>query len=121
MDVTLTLQALLFFFFEESKGNPNKEKEEFFSSRSPLNPGKHKKEGKSENKKARKKKQGVEGQGLLKKDGVSAFFNGEKKTDKEKSHKGIWRSDAPEASQGQTRDVPGTPGIFGADLCVNQY
>ena len=36
-----------------------------------------------------------------------------KKTDKEKSHKGIWRSDAPEASQGQTRDVPGTPGTFG--------
>ena len=30
-----------------------------------------------------------------------------KKTDKEKSHKGIWRSDALEASQGQTRDVPG--------------
>ena len=44
-----------------------------------------------------------------------------KKTDKEKSHKGIWRSDAPEASQGQTRDVPGTPGTFGPDLCVNQY
>ena len=43
------------------------------------------------------------------------------KTDKEKSHKGIWRSDAPEASQGQTRDVPGTPGTFGPDLCVNQY
>ena len=42
------------------------------------------------------------------------------KTDKEKS-KGIWRSDAPEASQGQTRDVPGTPGTFGPDLCVNQY
>ena len=34
---------------------------------------------------------------------------GEKKPDKEKSHKGIWRSDAPEASQGQTRDIPGTP------------
>ena len=46
---------------------------------------------------------------------------GEKKTDKETSHKGIWRSDAPEASQGQTRDVPGTPGTFGPDLCVNQY
>ena len=44
-----------------------------------------------------------------------------KKTDKEKSNKGIWRSDAPEASQGQTRDVPGTPGTFGPDLCVNQY
>ena len=44
-----------------------------------------------------------------------------KKTDKKKSHKGIWRSDAPEASQGQTRDVPGTPGTFGPDLCVNQY
>ena len=29
--------------------------------------------------------------------------------------------DAPEASQGQTRDVPGTPGTFGPDLCVNQY
>ena len=43
------------------------------------------------------------------------------KTDKEKSHKGIWRSDAPEASQGQTRDVPGTPGTFGPDVCVNQY
>ena len=43
------------------------------------------------------------------------------KTDKEKSHKGIWRSDAPEASQGQTRDVPGTPGTLGPDLCVNQY
>ena len=43
-------------------------------------------------------------------------FNMErKKTDKEKSHKGIWRSDAPEASQGQTRDVPGTPGTFGPD------
>ena len=55
------------------------------------------------------------------------------KTDKEKSHKGIWRSgcpggvpgtkefggrDAPEASQGQTRDVPGTPGTFGPALCV---
>ena len=37
---------------------------------------------------------------------------GEKKTDKEKSHKGIWRSDAPEASQGQTRDVPGTVFFF---------
>ena len=35
--------------------------------------------------------------------------------------KGIWRSDAPEASQGRTRDVPGTPGTFGPDLCVNQY
>ena len=46
---------------------------------------------------------------------------GEKKTDKGKSQKGIWRSDAPEASQGQTRDVPGTPGTFGPDLCVNQY
>ena len=46
---------------------------------------------------------------------------GEKKTDKGKSHKGIWRSDAPEACQGQTRDVPGTPGTFGPDLCVNQY
>ena len=43
------------------------------------------------------------------------------KTDKEKSHKGIWRSDAPEASQAQTRDVPGTPGTFGPDLCVYQY
>ena len=43
------------------------------------------------------------------------------KTDKEKSHTGIWRSDAPEASQGQTRDVPGTPGTFGPYLCVNQY
>ena len=42
------------------------------------------------------------------------------KTDKEKSHKGTWPSDAPEASQGQTRDVPGTPGTFGPDLCVNQ-
>ena len=42
------------------------------------------------------------------------------KTDKEKSHKGIWRSDAPEASQGQIRDVPGTSGTFGPDLCVNQ-
>ena len=49
------------------------------------------------------------------------FEYGEKRTDKEKSHKGIWRSDAPEASQGQTRDVPGTHGIFGPDLCVNQY
>ena len=29
--------------------------------------------------------------------------------------------DAPEASQGQTRDVPGTPGTFGPDLCVKQY
>ena len=29
--------------------------------------------------------------------------------------------DAPEASQGQTRDVPGTPGTFGPDLCLNQY
>ena len=45
----------------------------------------------------------------------------EKKNDKEKSNKGIWRSDALEASQGQTRDVPGTPGTFGPDLCVNQY
>ena len=42
-------------------------------------------------------------------------------TDKEKSNKGIWRWDAPEASQGQTRDVPGTPGTFGPDLYVNQY
>ena len=47
-------------------------------------------------------------------------INEERKTDKEKSHKGIWRSDAPEASHGQTRDVPGTPGTFGPDLCVNQ-
>ena len=47
--------------------------------------------------------------------------SGEKKTDNGKSHEGIWRSDAPEASQGQTRDVPGTPGTFGPDLCVNQY
>ena len=46
---------------------------------------------------------------------------GEKKTDKGKSHKRIWRSDATEASQRQTRDVPGTPGTFGPDLCVNQY
>ena len=45
----------------------------------------------------------------------------ERKTDKEKSHKGIWRSDAPETFQGQTRDVPGTPGTFGPALCVNQY
>ena len=44
----------------------------------------------------------------------------EKITDKEKSHKGIWRSDAPEASQGQNRDVPGTSGTFGPDLCVIQ-
>ena len=29
--------------------------------------------------------------------------------------------DASKASQGQTRDVPGTPGTFGPDLCVNQY
>ena len=29
--------------------------------------------------------------------------------------------DAPEASQGQTRDVPRTPATFGPDLCVNQY
>ena len=36
------------------------------------------------------------------------------KADKEKSHKGICRSNAPEASQGQTRDVP-------PDLCGNQY
>ena len=50
---------------------------------------------------------------------VYLFFG--EKTDKGKSHKGIWRSDAPEASQGQTRDVPGTPGTFGPDLCVNQY
>ena len=42
-----------------------------------------------------------------------AISCGEKKTNKEKSHKGIWRSDAPEASQGQTRDVPGTHGTFG--------
>ena len=28
--------------------------------------------------------------------------------------------DAPEASQGQTRDAPGTPGTFGPDLCLNQ-
>ena len=28
--------------------------------------------------------------------------------------------DALEASQGQTRHVPGTPGTFGPDLCVNQ-
>ena len=52
---------------------------------------------------------------------VFFFEYGEKKTDKEKSHKGIWRSDAPEASQGQTQDVPGTHGTFGPDLCVNQY
>ena len=42
-----------------------------------------------------------------------------KKTDKEKSHKEFGGRDAPEASQGQTRDVPGTPGTFGPDLCVN--
>ena len=46
-------------------------------------------------------------------------LNMETKIDKEKSNKGIWRSDAPEASQEQTRDVPGTPGTFGPDLCVN--
>ena len=48
-------------------------------------------------------------------------YGEKKKTDKEKSHKGIWQSDAPEASQGQTQDVPATPGTFGPDLCVNQY
>ena len=33
-----------------------------------------------------------------------AFDQERKKTDKEKSHKGIWRSDAPETSQGQIRE-----------------
>ena len=42
-----------------------------------------------------------------------------KKPIKKNQNKGIWRSDAPEAFQGQTRDVPGTPGTFGPDLCVN--
>ena len=53
----------------------------------------------------------------LRKNGLTSLFKEvrvfKEKTDKEKPHKGIWRSDAPEASQGQTRDVPGTPGTFG--------
>ena len=44
-----------------------------------------------------------------------------KKTIKKNHIKEFGGRDAPEASQGQTRDVPGTPGAFGPDLCVNQY
>ena len=46
---------------------------------------------------------------------------GEKKPIKTNHIKEFGGRDAPEASQGQTRDVPGTPGTFGPDLCVNQY
>ena len=42
-------------------------------------------------------------------------------SDQENHIKEFGGRDAPEASQGQTRDVPGTPGTFGPDLCVNQY
>ena len=52
--------------------------------------------------------------------GVST--NMERKKPIKKNHiKEFGGRDAPEASQGQTRDVPGTPGTFGPDLCVNQY
>ena len=44
-----------------------------------------------------------------------------KKTIKKNHIKQFDGRDAPEASQGQTRDVPGRPGTFGPDLCVNQY
>ena len=47
---------------------------------------------------------------------------GEKKKPIKKNHiKEFGGRDAPEASQGQTRDVPGTPGTFGPDLCLHQY
>ena len=42
-------------------------------------------------------------------------------TDKKNHIKEFGGGNAPEASQGQTRDVPGTPGTFGPGLCVNQY
>ena len=46
---------------------------------------------------------------------------GERKKPIKKNHiKEFGGRDAPEASQGQTRDVPGTHGTFGPDLCVNQ-
>ena len=49
-------------------------------------------------------------------------LNMERKKPIKKNHiKEFGGRDAPEASQGQTRDVPGTPGTFGPDLCVNQY
>ena len=44
-----------------------------------------------------------------------------KKLIKENHIKEFGGRDAPEASQGQIRDVPETPGTFGPDLCVNQY
>ena len=46
---------------------------------------------------------------------------GEKKPIKKNHIKEFGGRDAPEASQGQTRDVPGTPGTFWPDVCVNQY
>ena len=46
---------------------------------------------------------------------------GRKKPIKKNHIKEFGGQDAPEASQGQTRDVPGTPGTFGPDLCANQY
>ena len=49
-------------------------------------------------------------------------LNMERKKPIKKNHiKEFGGRDAPETSQGQTRDVPGTPGTFGPDLCVNQY
>ena len=50
-----------------------------------------------------------------------AMFMERKKPIKKNHIKEFGGRDAPEASQGQTRDVPGTPGTFGPDLCVNQY
>ena len=53
---------------------------------------------------------------------TSDFGSMEKKrTDKEKSHKGIWLSGCPGGVPGTNSDVPGTPGTFGTDLCVYQY
>ena len=50
-----------------------------------------------------------------------SFFMERKKPIKKNHIKEFGGRDAPEASQRQTRDVPGTPGTFGPDLCVNQY
>ena len=53
---------------------------------------------------------------------LNVSFHMERKEPIKKDHiKEFGGRDALEASQGQTRDVPGTPGTFGPDLCVNQY
>ena len=57
---------------------------------------------------------------LVLKTSSGKFKYGEQKPIKKNHVKEFGGRDAPEASQGQTRDVPGTPGTFGPDLCVNQ-